>query len=165
MKITSAGIVNGVIDDKFGKRGSHFNGYGMPTYSLPFKVEDAPENTVCYALVLEDKDAVPVCGYSWIHWIAANIMRSELVENDSINATDYVQGTNSWSGKIAGADRIASSFYGGMAPPNEPHLYELHVFALDQKMDLVQGFYMNELYKAMDGHILAEVTIKGKYAN
>lgn len=165
MYITSTGIVDGVIADKYGKRGGQFNESGMPTYSLPFKVEDAPKGTVCFALVLEDKDAVPVCGFSWIHWIAANFKRAELGENDSVLAKDYVQGTNSWSGKLGGADRMASSFYGGMAPPDAPHVYELHVFALDAELDLAQGFYMNELYKAMEGHILAQATIKGTYAN
>lgn len=164
MYITSSGIVNGKIEDKYGKRGE-VNGYGMPTYSLPFKVEEAPENTVCFALVLEDKDAVPVCGFSWIHWLAANIKRRELEENDSIHAKDYVQGTNSWSGKLGNGDLLAASFYGGMAPPDAPHLYELHVYALDAQLDLASGFYMNELYKAMDGHILAQATIKGEYAN
>lgn len=164
MKVTSKGIQNGIIGEQFGKRGE-MNDYGMPTHSLPLKVEDVPEGTVCFALVMEDKDAVPVCGFSWIHWLAANIERTELPENDSFKAKDYVQGTNSWSGKLGGADRIAASFYGGMAPPDAPHVYELHVFALDAKLDLAQGFYMNELYKAMEGHVLGQATLKGSYAN
>lgn len=164
MKISSEGIVAGVIADKYGKRGE-VNDYGMPTYSLPLKIEDAPQGTVCYALALEDKDAIPVSGFSWIHWVAANITRNELPENDSINARDYVQGTNSWSGKLGSGDRLAASFYGGMAPPDAPHVYEIHVFALDKKLDLAPGFYMNEMYKAMDGHILAQADLKGLYEN
>ena len=57
MVVTSKGIVNGVIEDKYGKHGSHFNENGMPTYSLPLKIEDAPEGTKSFAVVLEDKDA------------------------------------------------------------------------------------------------------------
>ncbi|OJT85459.1 phosphatidylethanolamine-binding protein, partial [Clostridioides difficile] len=56
MKVTSTGIVNGVIEDKYGKRGTQFNEGGMPTYSLPLKFEDAPKNTVSFAVFLEDKD-------------------------------------------------------------------------------------------------------------
>ena len=56
MKLSSQGIVNGVIHDRYGKRGP-MNEYEMPTVSLPLKIEDAPANTVSYALVLEDKDA------------------------------------------------------------------------------------------------------------
>ena len=35
------------------------------------------------AIVLEDKDAYPVTGgFAWIHWLAANITRFEIKEND-----------------------------------------------------------------------------------
>ena len=61
--------------------------------------------------------------------------------------------------------RKESSYYGGMCPPDATHLYELHVFALDTKLQLENGFYLNELYKQMDGHILEQCTIKGTYDN
>lgn len=57
MVVTSKGIVNGVIEDKYGKHGKHFNENGMPTYSLPLKIEDAPEGAKSFAVVLEDKGA------------------------------------------------------------------------------------------------------------
>lgn len=167
MIVTSKGIVDGVIDPKFGKYGTEFNSHGMPTYSLPFVIEEAPEKTVSYALVLEDKDAFPVSGgFSWIHWTAANITRTEVFENESQSTTDFVQGVNSWMSQQGGNQSVElSSFYGGMAPPNAPHVYELHVFALDTMLDLEKGFYMNELYHKMDGHILAQYTLKGIYHN
>ena len=97
MTVTSSGIVNGVIEDKYGKRGTEFNENGIPTYSLPLKIENAPEGTVSYALLLEDKDAFPVSGgFSWVHWTAANITKTELKENESQTAKDFVQGVNSW---------------------------------------------------------------------
>ena len=58
-----------------------------------------------------------------------------------------------------------SSFYGGMAPPDAPHIYEIHVYALDKELDLKNGFPMNQLYRQMDGHILDSYTLKGSYAN
>ncbi|PWX29049.1 YbhB/YbcL family Raf kinase inhibitor-like protein, partial [Clostridium perfringens] len=48
-------------------------------------------------------------------------------------------------------------------PPDKPHTYELHVFALDTLLDLKSGFNMNELYSKMNGHILEEYTLKGLY--
>lgn len=167
MVVSSTGITNGIIDDKYGKYGTQFNENGMPTYSLPFKIEHAPKDTVSYAIVLEDKDAYPVSGgFSWIHWTAANITRTEIKENESQTATDFVQGVNSWTSMQGGQQsKELSSFYGGMSPPDAPHLYELHVYALDTKLDLETGFYMNDLYKKMDGHILAQYTLKGTYKN
>jgi hypothetical protein len=163
LKITSAGIVNGIIEDRFGKRGEHFLEGKMPTWSLPLKIEDAPEGTKSFALILEDKDAIPVCGFSWIHWTVANLTRRELAENESQTAEDFVQGTNSWSGKLYALDRYDTSAYGGMSPPDQPHVYELHVFALDKMLEVETGFYMNELYKKMQGHILASETLTGIY--
>lgn len=164
MQVTSHGIQNGVIEDQYGKRGHHFR-HGMPTYSLPLEIHDTPAGTVSYAIVIEDKDAIPVCGFSWIHWVVANLTRTSLAENDSATATDYVQGTTSFSGKLGGMDRLAASCYGGMGPPNAPHVYEIHVFALDRLLNLKRGFYLNELYRAMEGHILAQTTLKGLYNN
>ncbi len=165
MKLKSSGIINGVIQDRYGKRGEKRNSAGMVTYSLPFKILDPPYGTVSYAVFLEDKDSVPVCGFCWIHWLCANLTKVELLPNESIDAKDFIQGATSWSGKYDRADRLATSIYGGMAPPNAPHTYELHVFALDCLLDLKPGFYWNELYWAMQGHILTQATIQGVYDN
>ncbi len=139
----------------------------MPTYSLPFTIENAPEATVSYAIILEDKDAFPVSGgFSWIHWTAANITRTDIKENESLTATDFVQGVNSWASMQGGSQsKELSSYYGGMAPPDAPHIYELHVYALDTTLDLENGFNMNDMYKQMDGHVLASFTLKGEYNN
>ena len=131
----------------------------------PLKIEEAPERTVSFAVVLEDKDAYPVTGgFAWIHWLAANITRQELKENESQTAHDFIQGCNSWT-SIQGNNQSKelSCFYGGMTPPNQAHTYELHVFALDCLLDLETGFYLNELYHKMERHILAQHTLKGIY--
>lgn len=165
MKVTSTGLNNGIFDPKYGKYGTEFNENGMPTYSIPFKIEEAPTNTQSYAVVLEDKDAYPVSGgFAWIHWLAANITRTEIMDNESVSAKDFIQGANSWMSMQGGQQsRELSSFFGGMAPPDQPHLYELHVYALDCTLELENGFYYNELHKKMDGHILAQYTLKGFY--
>lgn len=167
MIVTSTGIIDGIIEDKYGKRGSQFNENGMPTYSLPLKIENAPQGAKSFALVLEDKDAYPVSGgFSWIHWTAANITKTEIMENESQTASDFVQGVNSWTSVQGGSQsRELSSFYGGMAPPNAPHIYELHIYALDTLLELKNGFYFNELHHKMEGHILAQYTLKGVYNN
>lgn len=167
MFITSTGIVDGMIQDRFGGRGTQFNQNGIPTCSLPFKIENAPTGTISFALILEDKDAYPVTGgFVWIHWLAANITRNELKENESQTADDFIQGCNSWT-SIQGNNQSKelSCFYGGMTPPDQAHTYELHVFALDRMLDLETGFLLNELYHKMEGHILAQSTLKGIYVN
>lgn len=166
MKVTSKGIVDGVIQDKYGKRGK-LNKFQIPTYSLPIKIEGAPSKTKSYAIFLEDKDAIPVSeGFSWIHWSAANIMTNEILENISKDTYDFVQGLNSWISIQGGSvPKEYACYYGGMAPPDKPHVYELTVYALDTVLDLKNGFYPNEMFRKMDGHILESTTIKGIYNN
>lgn len=163
--VSSTGIVDGVIADKYGKHGSNNNEGGMPTLSFPLTFHNKPADTKSFAIVFEDKDAYPVNkGFSWIHWTAANITRDELEENASQTATDFVQGVNSWASLLGGSqDEAISSYYGGPAPPDCEHVYEVHVFALNTTLNLANGFYMNELYKAMEDHVLATYTLKGRY--
>jgi Raf kinase inhibitor-like YbhB/YbcL family protein len=164
MKISSTGIVNGVIADRYGKRGETTD-FGMPVCSLPVSIEDAPDGTVCYALFLEDKDAFPVSGgFSWVHWVAANITTTTLEEDAARRRTDFVQGLNSWT-SVQGGNNPPElcAIYGGMSPPDQAHIYELTVYALDKKLDLEDGFLMNHMFRQMDGHILAQATIKGEY--
>ena len=84
--------------------------------------------------------------------MAANITRFEVRENESQTADDFLQGRNSWT-SIQGGEQSTelSSYYGGMTPPDKPHIYELHVYALDKMLDLERGFLLNELYREMDG--------------
>lgn len=165
MKVISHGIVNGIIEDRFGKHGEQHNENGVPSYSLPLEILEVPEGTKSFALFLEDKDACPISGgFSWIHWVAANITRTKLEENDSQANADFVQGLNSWVSIQGGQQHPElSACYGGMAPPNEPHTYELHVYALDSMLDLKDGFWFHEMFRQMEGHILEQSTIKGVY--
>ena len=165
MRVESSGIIGGIIADRFGARGTQFNLNGHGTYSLPYRVIGAPKETKSYALYLEDKDAVPVTkGFPWIPWVACNISRKYLGENESIAAQDFVQGLNSYISVQGGSQsRELSIGYCGMSPPDGPHIYELTIYALDCFLELSNGFYMNEMFRKMDGHVLESATIKGVY--
>lgn len=101
-----------------------------------------------------------------IDGITQKITRTSLEENASQTATDFVQGLNSWVSLQGGRQSPQlSARYGGMAPPNEPHTYELHVYALDTLLDLKDGFWFHEMFRQMERHILAQATVKGVYRN
>ena len=165
MYVTSKGLdAQGHWLDVYGKRGNQFGKDDMPTYSLPFEIHDAPAGTKSFAVVLDDMDAVPVCGFVWIHWLVANLTRTSLAENESIRAKNFIQGVNSrYSHK--NMTREEASVYGGMAPPDSPHAYDLKVYALDTILPLENGFFYNELCHAMDGHVLDTATLRGFYDN
>jgi len=167
MKITSVGIMGGIIDPKFGKYGTQ-ELKGMPNYSLPIRFSEYPENTKSFAIIMEDKDAIPVVGFSWTHWTAVNIIKNAILENESKDAKDFIQGANSWSTVFLGDNALTiseSSQFGGCAPPDQNHVYDITAYALDTTFDLKQGFYMNELLKVIEGHILDQSTLKATYKN
>ncbi len=131
MIVTSTGIIGGKIQTNMEGAEPSLMKTGFQRIPLPFKIEEAPEKTV-FAVILEDKDSYPVTGgFVWVHWLAANITRNELKNNESQTASDFIQGCNSWTSIQGGQQsREWSCFYGGMTPPDQAHTYELHVCAL-----------------------------------
>lgn len=75
---------NGFLPEKYAKH-SDVKINGKPVVSFPITVEDVPENAETLAVVFVDFDSIPVCGFAWIHWTAANIPAnvSEIPENAS----------------------------------------------------------------------------------
>jgi len=154
MQVLSEGIVNGKILDKYGKRGTNKR-FGMPTLSLPIKIEDAPVGTKSFAIIFDDPDSVPVCSKIWIHWLVANMQTTKLEEDASMNSYDIIQGKNSWN----------DNSYGGPCPPDKPHKYRLRAYALNSLLNLRGDFSLAQLEKAMEGKILATAEIYGTYDN
>lgn len=137
---------------------------GIPFVSFPIQFADLPSGTTSIALTLIDYDAVPVCGFPWIHWTAANIPGSiiEIPENASeTRPFTMVQGQNSFASPLGGQqDPKIIHQYGGPTPPDKDHDYTLTVYALDKELNLKDGYFLNELLKEIEGHVLAERSIK-----
>ncbi|MFD1393093.1 YbhB/YbcL family Raf kinase inhibitor-like protein [Lacticaseibacillus jixianensis] len=155
---------NGYLADKFGKYAPEADKHaGTPTRSFPIEIKDAPSQTQTFALWLIDYDAVPVSGFPWIHWTAANIPAGTTVipENASHDGSlSMIQGHNSTAGRIVGnTDPLTVTGYVGPQPPNADHAYTLTVFALDSALTLADGYWLSELRHAMAGHVLAECTV------
>ncbi|MBX9706048.1 MAG: YbhB/YbcL family Raf kinase inhibitor-like protein, partial [Gammaproteobacteria bacterium] len=82
---------------------------------------------------------------------------------------ELLQGVNSWASGIVPEEWHLSheeaSAFGGCAPPDKPHTYTIEVYALDTTLKLKSGFYMNEMLKAMQGHVLAKAVLEAEYPN
>lgn len=149
---------NGLIPDIYAKYApDNYRTNDMPTVNFPIEVTNIPEGTQSLSVSLIDYDAVPVCGFPWIHWLAANLPVTNIPEN--LHGSHYgTSGTNStWhdvqkSGKPADSN-INQSYIGPM-PPDKTHNYTLTVFALDTKLDLQNGFFLNELRSKSMTHVL-----------
>lgn len=154
MKI-SVKLENGLLPDKYGKYGNTKIG-GVPCVSFPIKIEEVPKAAKSLALTFVDFDSIPVCGFAWTHWTAVNIPAdiSEISENASQKPTfSIIQGANSFSGAI-------KNCYGGPTPPDKTHVYTLTLYALDCTVKLSEGFSLEELNKALTGHILDKSEIR-----
>ena len=168
MKIRSNSIINGYFKNEIGHHGVQFHKEIKPSYSFHIAWEDLPTDTASLALIFVDHDAIPVCGFTWIHWTVANIAPSlkELPENASVNM-DLLEGVTSWNSGIIPEkwklNEIDATGFGGCAPPDKDHLYTIELYALDKQLTLSRGFPMNELLKSMNGHVLDKCTLEALY--
>ncbi|KRO04023.1 phospholipid-binding protein [Levilactobacillus paucivorans] len=163
MKITVPTEQGGFLAAEYSKQamGSDVHG-GDPVKSFPISLTDVPAGTKTLALSLVDFDAVPVCGFPWIHWVAANFPGTTREIPADVSRTDqivHVHGRNSNAGSLVGnTDPQIFQNYTGPFPPDADHDYILTVYALDQTLDLPEGFWLNDLMHHAADHTLATAT-------
>lgn len=123
--------------------------------SPQLKWESVPEGTASIALICDDPDA-PMG--TWVHWVLYNLPSEtkELAENFPDDET-FPDGTRQ------GITDFGTTAYGGPCPPSGTHRYFFKIYALDIKIDIVSLTDKKTLLKAMDGHILGQGQLMGKY--
>lgn len=168
-RLMSSSVKDGMMADKYGDRCDCADIIeGIPQISFPLEWEGAPEGTNSFAIVFMDYDNCESEGFPFVHWLVANIPANItcLPEDCSRNGGDFIQGANSWSiefGPYAGISRELTSRFGGPAPGEVQHEYEITIYALDCMLDLKERFYFSQMRKAMRGHILAEAVMHALY--
>lgn len=133
---------------------------GNPVRSFPFSMEDLPVGTKFIAFTLIDYDAVPVCSFPWIHWLVADMEVSGdsvfIPENISVEQREkLVQGKNSFSTPFLENDFSENeTLYVGPTPPDKDHRFTLTAYALSDKVNLSNGFHLDELLFALNNVLL-----------
>ncbi|WP_421016559.1 YbhB/YbcL family Raf kinase inhibitor-like protein [Furfurilactobacillus cerevisiae] len=150
---------NGYIGDRYSRHAQPDEMYaGQPVISFPMTFTDLPAGTKTVAWKLLDDDAIPVSGFTYIHWIGANLSaeHAELKEDASRREGEaFVQGNNSTAGGlIHQTDPAITRHYVGPTPPNGDHVYTVTGYALDTTLPLQNGYWLNEFYRAIKGHVL-----------
>ena len=110
-----------------------------------------PDGTETFALIMDDPDAMAAVGKVWVHWLY--FTTGELNQLEGIYHENTIHGKTDF-GEIG---------YGGPAPPNGRHTYIFKGYALDEKLDLKEGYSKQELENAMKGHIIAEARLTGTF--
>ena len=111
-----------------------------------------PAGAKSIALICDDPDAP---AGTWVHWVVFNIPATvkELAEGMTALPAGAKQGINDFR-KVR---------YGGPCPPGGTHRYFFKIYALDTILTLKEGATKSELLKAMEGHVLAQGQLVGKY--
>jgi len=123
--------------------------------SPPLAWAGVPSNAKSLVLIADDPDA-PVG--TWVHWVVFNIPSAvrelpEAIAPIETLPTGGTQGKSSF-GKIG---------YGGPCPPSGAHRYFFKIYALDTELNLRSASTKDDVVKAMDGHVIAEGQLMGKY--
>ena len=123
--------------------------------SPPLSWSGAPEGTKSFALICDDPDA-PMS--TWVHWVIYNIPDSVTSLPEGVPTNKSVMGD-----VMQGITDFRRIGYGGPCPPGGTHRYYFKIYALDTILTLQSGATKSELLKAMEGHILAEGQLMGRY--
>ncbi len=123
--------------------------------SPPLAWEGVPEGTRSIALICDDPDA-PVG--TWVHWVLYNLPPDSKGLPEAVPPAEVLEngarhGKNDWQ-------RLG---YGGPCPPGGTHRYYFKVYALDTVLELESGTTKAQLLEAMEGHVLAEGQLMGRY--
>lgn len=115
-----------------------------------------PEGTKSLALICDDPDA-PVG--TWIHWVYYDIPAELKGLPEDVGSME-----NPECGGTQGRSSFGSIGYGGPCPPGGTHRYFFKLYALGAMLDLAPGTTKSDLLKAMEGHILEQAELMGKYS-
>jgi Raf kinase inhibitor-like YbhB/YbcL family protein len=125
--------------------------------SPPLSISGVPEGTKSLALIMDDPDVPKQLHPDGVfdHWILFNIPpeTSQIAEGMSVGTPG-----------VNGRDQTA---YAGPCPPPqyEPseHRYVFILYALDAQLPLQAGATKADVLNAMQGHVLAQTQLIGRY--
>ena len=123
--------------------------------SPPLQWDAVPDGTKSVALICDDPDA-PMG--TFVHWVIFGLPAEtrELAENIPSDETLP-------NGAKQGVSDFGRIGYGGPCPPSGTHRYFFKIYALDTEVALAAGASKRELLGAMEGHILGQGQLIGKY--
>lgn len=127
-----------------------------PDVSPPLTWKGEPAGVKSFALIVDDPDA-PMG--TWVHWVIFNIPSSvkglkEGIPHDERLPDGTMQGKNDFN-KIG---------YGGPCPPGGTHRYFFKLYAVDTVLSISGGVTKDKLLSALNGHIMAETRLIGRYS-
>ena len=148
IKLTSTAFEEGgMIPEKYTCDG--------PDISPAMKWSGVPETAQSVAIIMDDPDA-PVG--TWVHWVLYNLPPT--IDNLPGNLPALERLAN---GERQGMSDFKRLGYGGPCPPGGTHRYFFKIYALDTMLPLEGKVTKAQVEKAMEGHIVAQGQLMGRY--
>ena len=115
-----------------------------------------PAGAKSLALLCEDPDAPRGL---WVHWVLYDLPASASSLPEAVPPRESLPG-----GGTHGKNDFGKLGYGGPCPPGGTHRYFFRLYALDRTLSLPAGASRADVLRAMEGHVLAEGELLGKYS-
>jgi len=117
---------------------------------------NVPAGAKSLALICDDPDA-PVG--TWVHWVIYDIPASLHGLPENVPKKETVL-----EGAAQGANDFGRIGYGGPCPPpGSFHRYFFKLYALDKTLGLQAGASKAEVLRAMEGRVLAQAELVGRF--
>lgn len=117
-------------------------------------ITDIPAHAKSLVLIMDDPD-VPRSirkDCMWDHWVVFNIPPH----------TTHIP-KNSMPQGIKGKNTDGTLGYQGPCPPDREHRYFFKIYALDCMLALLEGSSKKQVEQSMQGHVLVQAELIGKY--
>ncbi len=124
--------------------------------SPPLRWSDPPTKTKGFALIADDPDAP---AGTWVHWVIYGLAATLRELPEGVPTRDTAPGIGT-----QGVNDFRKVGYGGPCPPRGPaHRYFFRLYALDTELTLPPRKTKAELLKAIEGHVVGQAELIGRY--
>ncbi len=135
--------------------------------SPPLEWSSVPESAKALVLICDDPDAP---AGTWSHWVVVDLSpeTSSLPAGIGTEATKPQEAKSDAGAPLPvlrqGKNDFGKIGYGGPCPPSGTHRYFFRIYAIDKRTDLDATSGRSAALKAIEGHIVAEGRLMGRYA-
>jgi len=117
---------------------------------------EPPAGTQSFAIIEDDPDAP---SGTFVHWLVYDLPAAFRQVTEGQSRNDQMLG----GGRQGTNDFSRTGYNGPCPPPGRPHRYFIRLYALDAKLNLRPAATRRELDAAMQGHILAQAELMGRF--
>jgi Raf kinase inhibitor-like YbhB/YbcL family protein len=115
-----------------------------------------PPMTAALSLIVDDPDAPKK---NWVHWVLFDLPPGVTGLPEGVQPNPVIE-----MGGVHGVNDFGNLGYGGPCPPSGTHNYVFTLYALDRKLDLPSRSTRAAVLAAMQGHMLAQARLIGRYS-